>query len=84
MWFFSKNILEKLEWKTNKTTVYRNIEKLLEQEKIIEDFSKTWEKIYSKKEKVIIIILFVIFAKNRKYLMFYKFRNKKFRRQILI
>ena len=43
-------ILKKLDSKINKTTVYRNIEKLLTDSRIIEDFSISWEKIYSKKE----------------------------------
>jgi len=50
-WFSVSKILEKLDWKINKTAVYRDIEKLLSQEKIIEDFSVSWEKVYSIKEK---------------------------------
>ena len=50
-WFSVSNILEKLDWKINKTTVYRNIEKLFKEEEILEDFSASWEKIYSIKEK---------------------------------
>lgn len=49
-WFTAKNILNKLNWEINKTTVYRNIEKLLNSWEIIEDYSANWEKIYSKKE----------------------------------
>ena len=48
-WISVKKILEKLDNKINKTTVYRNIEKLLEFWEILEDFWKNWEKIYSKK-----------------------------------
>jgi Fur family zinc uptake transcriptional regulator len=35
----------------DKTTIYRNIEKLLNDWIILEDFSKSWEKLYSIKEK---------------------------------
>ena len=48
-WISAKNILEKLDNKINKTTVYRNIEKLLSEENILEDFWLNWEKFYSKK-----------------------------------
>lgn len=48
--FTVKNILDKLDSEINKTTVYRNIEKLLDSWDIIEDFSSNNEKIYSKKE----------------------------------
>ena len=48
--FSASKILEKLDWDINKTTVYRNIEKLLKEEKILEDFSVSWEKLYSIKE----------------------------------
>lgn len=46
----ASNILNELDWKVNKTTVYRNLEKLLNLWEILEDFSKNWEKIYSKKK----------------------------------
>ena len=49
-WFTVKSILDKLKWEINKTTVYRNIEKLLNTWIIIENYSSSWEKIYSKKE----------------------------------
>jgi Fe2+ or Zn2+ uptake regulation protein len=39
--FSASEILIKLDKKVNKTTVYRNIEKLLFEEKIIEDFSNS-------------------------------------------
>jgi Fe2+ or Zn2+ uptake regulation protein len=45
----AKNILEKI-WKIDKTTVYRNLEKLLISWEILEQFSNSWEKIYSFKE----------------------------------
>ena len=45
-----KDIMDKLNWKINKTTVYRNIEKLQISWIIIENYSSNWEKIYSKKE----------------------------------
>ena len=39
-------------WSTvDKTTIYRNINKLIEDWLILEDFSKSWEKLYSIKEK---------------------------------
>ena len=41
------DILEDLDSKVNKTTVYRNLDKLLESWIILEDFSIEWEKIYS-------------------------------------
>lgn len=43
-------ILSKLESEINKTTIYRNIDKLLESWEIIQDFSASWEKIYSIKQ----------------------------------
>jgi Fe2+ or Zn2+ uptake regulation protein len=43
----AKQIFEKLSWDLDKTTVYRNVEKLLTQSEIIEDFDKNWEKRYS-------------------------------------
>lgn len=46
-WITTKQIFETLAWTLDKTTVYRNVEKLLTECKIIEDFNKTWEKIYS-------------------------------------
>jgi len=49
-WISAKNILEKI-WKIDKTTVYRNLEKLLISWEVLEDFSNSWEKIYSFKEK---------------------------------
>ena len=48
-WSTVKVILEKLDNKINKTTVYRNIEKLLNSWEILEDFWVNNEKIYSKK-----------------------------------
>ena len=48
-WITAKNILEKLDWEINKTTVYRNLEKLLDSWEILEDFTENSEKIYSKK-----------------------------------
>ncbi len=45
----AKDILESISW-IDKTTVYRNLEKLLSWEKLIEDFSISWEKLYSLKE----------------------------------
>ena len=47
-WVSVKNILEKLDNKINKTTVYRNIEKLLDSWEILVDFWVNNEKIYSK------------------------------------
>lgn len=39
-------------WNTiDKTTIYRNLDKLLIDGIILEDFSQTWEKLYSIKEK---------------------------------
>jgi Fe2+ or Zn2+ uptake regulation protein len=50
-WITVKWILETL-WKTiNKTTIYRNLDTLLLDWIILEDFSKSWEKLYSIKEK---------------------------------
>jgi len=46
----AKIILEKLDNKVNKTTVYRNIEKLLLEELILEDFGENGEKLYSIKQ----------------------------------
>lgn len=40
-------VFETLKWQVDKTTVYRNIEKLLIESEIIEDFNINWEKIYS-------------------------------------
>jgi len=48
-WITVKNILEKLDNKINKTTIYRNLEKLLKSWEILEDFWVNNEKIYSKK-----------------------------------
>lgn len=48
-WITVKIILEKLDNEINKTTVYRNIEKLLKNWDILEDFWWNNEKIYSKK-----------------------------------
>jgi len=42
----AKNILEKI-WNIDKTTVYRNLEKLVISWEFIEDFSSNWEKRYS-------------------------------------
>lgn len=50
-WVNIKTIYEKLEKKIDKTTVYRNINKLLLDNYIIEDFDISWEKIYSIKNK---------------------------------
>lgn len=39
-------------WNTiDKTTIYRNVDKLLIDWIVLEDFSKSWEKLYSIKEK---------------------------------
>ncbi len=40
-------VFEELSEQMDKTTVYRNIEKLLKDCEIIEDFDKNWEKRYS-------------------------------------
>lgn len=48
-WITAKDILKKIDWEINKTTVYRNLEKLLKSWDILEDFTKNGEKIYSKK-----------------------------------
>jgi len=45
----AKNILVKI-WKIDKTTVYRNLEKLLTSWEILEQFSVSGEKTYSFKE----------------------------------
>lgn len=45
-WITAKNIFENLE-NIDKTTVYRNLEKLSKSGDILEEFSKTWEKVYS-------------------------------------
>ncbi len=45
----AKNIFENLE-NIDKTTVYRNLEKLSKAWDVLEEFSKSWEKIYSLKE----------------------------------
>lgn len=50
-WITAKWILEILSNSIDKTTVYRNIEKLINEWLILEDFSKSWEKLYSLKEK---------------------------------
>ncbi len=42
-----KKILKKINYKINKTTIYRNIEKLLLEWIIVKDFSESWENIYS-------------------------------------
>ena len=46
----AKDILNIIWTDINKTTVYRNIEKLLNTWIILEDFGKNWEKIYSLKQ----------------------------------
>ena len=46
----AKNIWSKLE-NIDKTTIYRNIEKLLNDWIILEDFSTSWEKLHSIKKK---------------------------------
>lgn len=47
----AKNILIAI-WKdVDKTTIYRNLEKLLQSGVILEDFSNTWEKLYSIKKE---------------------------------
>ena len=46
----AKIILEKFDNKVNKTTIYRNIEKLLNEGIILEDFWKNGEKLYSIKQ----------------------------------
>lgn len=43
----ASEIFEKLIWEMDKTTVYRNLEKLTQNWEIIEDFDKSWEKRYS-------------------------------------
>lgn len=48
-WLTAKNIFENLE-NIDKTTVYRNLEKLSNSWELIEEFSKTWEKKYSLKK----------------------------------
>lgn len=50
-WVSANDILVRLENSIDKTTVYRNITKLLDDNSIIEDFSNSWEKIYSSKDK---------------------------------
>ncbi len=46
-WITTTQIFEILSTQMDKTTVYRNIEKLLKACEIIEDFDKNWEKRYS-------------------------------------
>jgi Fe2+ or Zn2+ uptake regulation protein len=48
-WMTAKNILESIN-NIDKTTIYRNLEKLVYSWDFIEDFSNSWEKTYSIKE----------------------------------
>lgn len=48
-WVTAKNIFENL-LNIDKTTIYRNLEKLSASGDVVEDFSNSWEKIYSLKD----------------------------------
>ena len=48
-WITAKKIWEQM-WEVNKTTIYRNLDKLVDLWEFIEDFSNSWEKIYSIKK----------------------------------
>lgn len=46
-WITASEIFNKVSWEMDRTTVYRNLDKLAQCCEVIEDFDKNWEKRYS-------------------------------------